>query len=639
MSIFHDILENYWGYSSFRPLQEDIINSVYNGKDTLGLMPTGGGKSITFQVPAMAMDGICIVVTPLIALMKDQVDNLRKRGIKALAVYSGMQYQEILTAYDNAVLGDFKFLYISPERLNTSLFIQKLQAMKVSMLVIDEAHCISQWGYDFRPAYLNIVKIRPYICEKAPILALTATATKDVIEDIQNQLYFRAKNLFSKSFERKNITYSVKNVEDKVSELCNILNKTNGCTLIYVRNRNKTKEVSDILNSQGFVSDYFHAGLSSYDKILKQENWKSDKVRIMVCTNAFGMGIDKPDVRLVIHIDLPNSIEEYFQEAGRAGRDEKSALALILKYPKDINTLKKRVVDSFPERDFIKKVYENLCYFFQVAEGFGQNEYFKFNIYTFVHTYKLSVQQTHHALKILTLAGYIDYQDNVDNKSRIEIIITRQEMYLFDLSDIESDILNYILRKYTGIFSDFIPIDEVEISHKLNYKRKDVYNILISLAKRKIISYIPASQEPLIGFQLPRQDMKYIYLSKEVYNDRLTRYRERIGFVCEYVTQKVLCRSRFLLNYFGEKTTENCGTCDICKERNKTLNEKIFTSIKESILKIIEKHKELELSHLILQLNEYEEEDIVQVLRIVLDQESINFNGLTLSLTKKTDSN
>lgn len=632
MNIFQEILHKYWGYSSFRPLQEEIIESVYAKKDTLGLMPTGGGKSITFQVPALAMEGICIVVTPLIALMKDQVDNLRARNIKALAIYSGMSYQEILTTYDNAVFGDFKFLYISPERLNSKLFIQKVQAMKVCMLVVDEAHCISQWGYDFRPSYLHIASVRKYISDAAPILALTATATPNVVDDIQNQLRFETKNVFTKSFERKNLIYYVKTVEDKISELISILSKTSGCTLIYVRNRNKTKEIAEILQANELSADYFHAGLSSFEKSRKQEDWKNDKTRIIVCTNAFGMGIDKSNVRVVIHIDLPNSIEEYFQEAGRAGRDEKKSYALILNGSKDISRLRKRVIDEFPEQDFIRKVYDCLSYFFQIAEGYGEGEYHKFNIYNFVKAYKLSVLQTHHALKILSLSGYIDYQDDIDHKSRVEMIITRHELYQFEMKENESTILNFLLRRYTGLFSDYVTIDELEISHNTGISRRDIYDILVNLSKRNILNYIPASKDPMIGFLQARQASQYLYFRSEVYSDRLVKFRDRIAFVCDYVNQKLMCRSRFLLSYFGEIHNENCGKCDICREKTNTLNNCKFQELTKLVIERLREKNEILIREIPLLFDQYEQKEILDAIRINIDHQRFFFDGHSIKL-------
>ncbi|MDL2215274.1 ATP-dependent DNA helicase, partial [Dysgonomonas sp. OttesenSCG-928-M03] len=492
---FHEILRQYWGYSEFRPLQEDIIRSVYSGKDCLGLMPTGGGKSITFQVPTMAMDGTCLVITPLIALMKDQVDNLKKKGIKAVAIYSGMSHNEIITALENVILGDFKFLYVSPERLGTQLFQDKLRNMNVCLLTVDESHCISQWGYDFRPSYLNIANIREQLPD-VPVLALTATATPDVTNDIQNILRFKEKNVFRKSFERKNLTYIVRESENKTASLIQILEKVQGTAIVYARSRQRTKEIANDLIHYGFSADYYHAGLSSDDKTRKQNAWKNNECRIIVSTNAFGMGIDKPDVRVVVHVDLPNSIEEYYQEAGRAGRDEEQAYAVILYSKTDSTKLKKRILDEYPEREFIGKVYESLSYFFQVAEGFGLDSTFDFNLYQFCSTYKYPILPTHNALKILDLAGYIEYTDEVDSQSRLMFTIYRDELYKYEFDKNYEHLINITLRLYTGLFADYVNINEATLGIHMQKSRTEIYEMLKVLSKRQIIDYIPAKKTP-----------------------------------------------------------------------------------------------------------------------------------------------
>ena len=430
MTSFHDVLKKYWGYDSFRPLQEDIIHSVYEGNDTLGLMPTGGGKSITFQVPALLMDGTCIVITPLIALMKDQVDNLKRIGIKATSIHSGMSRQEIITQLENCIFGEYKFLYISPERLGSEIFLAKLQTMKVSLLVIDESHCISQWGYDFRPSYLKIAEIRKLL-PNIPVLALTATATPEVVDDIQNRLLFRKKNVFSKSFARKNLAYIVRQTEDKLQMLVHILSRVPGTAIVYVRNRKKTKEVAEYLRKEGFSADFFHAGLNHDEKERKQNQWKNNEIRVIVATNAFGMGIDKPDVRVVIHLDMPGSLEEYYQEAGRAGRDERKAYAVALCSPTDTAQLKKRISDEFPPKEFIYRVYEALGNYFQIAVGFGLDTAHDFLITDFCSAFKLPIIQTHSAIKLLELAGYLEYVEEVDNASRLIFTATREELYSY----------------------------------------------------------------------------------------------------------------------------------------------------------------------------------------------------------------
>ncbi|MDR1557153.1 MAG: RecQ family ATP-dependent DNA helicase, partial [Tannerellaceae bacterium] len=465
MSVYHEILEKYWGYTSFRPLQEDIIHSVSAGKDTLGLMPTGGGKSITFQVPALAVEGVCIVVTPLIALMKDQVDNLRRNGIKATAVYSGMRRQEIISRLENCIFGDYKFLYVSPERLGTELFRAKVQAMLVSYLVIDESHCISQWGYDFRPSYLSIAAIRELL-PAVPVLALTATATPEVIDDIQEKLLFREKNVYRKSFYRENLSYVVRRTDDKLNSLIQILQKVPGSAIVYVRSRQRTKEIAGELRRAGIQADFFHAGLNPEEKTLRQNNWKSGECRVIVSTNAFGMGIDKPDVRLVVHVDMPGSLEEYFQEAGRAGRDEKRAYAVALCSGIDNAKLKKRLADEYPDKNFIFRVYEALGNYFQIATGYGLDTVHDFSLSDFCSVFRFSVLQTHHALKILELSGYIEYTEEVDNASRLLFTVTRDDLYRYlHQEDKQMDeVIHTLLRSYTGLFTDYAYIDEALIS-------------------------------------------------------------------------------------------------------------------------------------------------------------------------------
>lgn len=619
MDIFHQILKQYWGYDGFRPLQEDIIHSVSKGKDTLGLMPTGGGKSLTFQVPAMAMDGLCLVVTPLIALMKDQVDNLKRRGVKALAIFSGMGYQEILTTLENAILGDYKFLYVSPERLASSLFQTKLKSMNISMLVVDEAHCISQWGYDFRPSYLNIVSVREFF-PLIPVLALTATATKGVVDDIQEKLQFKEKNVFRKSFERKNLVYTVKDTENKIGTLLNILDKVKGSSIIYVRSRQKTKEIALDLQKHGLSADYFHAGLGNEEKTIKQQAWKNNECRIIVSTNAFGMGIDKPDVRLVVHMDLPNSIEEYFQEAGRAGRDEQKSYAVILYNKSDSTKLKKRISDEFPERDFIVKVYESLAYFLQVAEGYGVGMVYDFNFQEFCKVYKFPILQAHNALKILDLAGYIEYTDEVENRSRLIFKVYRDELYQYDFEKDTDALINTILRLYTGLFTDYAYIDEAAIAVRLSKKRKEIYDMLVSLSKRNVIDYIPHKKTPFIMYKQPRVDEKYLNISKAVYEDRKKRLKDRVEAMNDYASRNDVCRSRILLTYFDEKNIEDCGQCDVCISRNKKrLSNKDFGAITEQI-KFVLKDKEFTISDIVKQLSDkYHNNDVIEVIRFHLD--------------------
>ncbi|MDR1737558.1 MAG: RecQ family ATP-dependent DNA helicase [Candidatus Symbiothrix sp.] len=564
MSAYQKILKEYWGYDSFRPLQEDIIASVCDGKDTLGLMPTGGGKSLTFQVPSLSMDGICIVITPLIALMKDQVDALRQRRIKATMVHSGMSLQEIRIALDNCIFGDYKFLYVSPERLSSELFLTKLAAMNVCLIAVDESHCISQWGYDFRPAYLHIADLRELLPD-VPVLALTATATPEVIDDIQDKLNFREKNVFSKSFERKNIAYVVRETGDKLFEIIHILNNVQGTAIVYVRSRKRTKEIAVELQKHGISADYFHAGLTTDEKMRKQNEWKSGQCRVIVCTNAFGMGIDKPDVRVVIHFELPNSLEEYFQEAGRAGRDEKKSYAVALYSPRDAAQLKKRIKDEFPDKDFIKDVYEKLAYFYEIGIGMGAETGHNFHIEEFCAVYHYNMTHVHSALKILHLASYIEYIEETEKQSKLIFVQTREDLYhLRGMSDDADQLLQVLLRSYTGLFSDYVYINENLLAQRTGLSPQTVYENLKMLSYQGIIHYVPAKKVPTIYYVQNREDLKYLHLPTPIYEDRKKRLEERINRVIEYGSSKNICRSRLLLNYFGEKQAPACGHCDVC---------------------------------------------------------------------------
>jgi ATP-dependent DNA helicase RecQ len=588
VDVYHKILEKYWGYPAFRPLQEDIIHSVCEGKDTLGLMPTGGGKSITFQVPALAMEGICIVVTPLIALMKDQVDNLRRLGIKATAVYSGMTRQEIIAQLENCIFGDYKFLYVSPERLGTDIFKSKLQAMNVCLLVIDESHCISQWGYDFRPSYLSIADIREEL-PGVPVLALTATATPEVVNDIQERLHFREKNVFRKSFVRKNLSYIVRQTEDKINSLIYILGKVPGTAIVYVRNRKRTKEIAVLLQQAGISADFFHAGLNRDDKNLRQSRWKNNECRVIVSTNAFGMGIDKPDVRLVVHMDMPGSLEEYYQEAGRAGRDEQRAYAVALCSNIDCTKLKKRLADEFPDRDFISRVYDALGNYYQIAMGFGLDTVHDFSLVDFCTAYKFSHLQAHHALKILELAGYIEYTEEQENASRLIFTATRDELYKYLHQDKKTDeVIQTILRSYTGLFSDYVYINEGLISTRTGLSQQEIYEVLVRLSKYRIVNYIPHKKTPLIIYTRTREEIKYLSIPRSAYEERKERFESRINRVMEYINENRICRSRMLISYFGEKGTSDCGCCDVCLAKNDSgLNNHTFNTIRDALQKAL----------------------------------------------------
>lgn len=547
-------------------------------------MPTGGGKSITFQVPAMAMEGICIVVTPLIALMRDQVENLKRTGIKATAVYSGMTRQEIITQLENCIFGDYKFLYVSPERLGTEIFLSKMQAMKVCLLVVDESHCISQWGYDFRPSYLSIADIREQL-PGVPVLALTATATPEVVNDIQERLHFKEKNVFQKSFARHNLAYIVRRTEDKVNTLIYILQKVPGTAIVYVRNRKRTKEIAVLLQQAGISADYFHAGLNRDEKSLRQNRWKNNECRVIVSTNAFGMGIDKPDVRLVVHIDMPGSLEEYYQEAGRAGRDEQKAFAVVLCAGSDSTKLKKRLSDEFPDKPFICRVYEALGNFYQIAVGYGMETVHDFSLAEFCSAYKFSLLQTHHALKILELSGYIEYTEEQDNASRLLFTATRDELYRYLNQDKKTDeVIQVILRAYTGLFADYVYINESVIAARAGISQQELYDILIGLSKYRIVNYIPHKKTPLIIYTRTREELKYLVIPRTAYEERKERFEKRITRVVEYIHEDRLCRSRMLISYFGEKDAGDCGCCDVCLAQNDSgLSNKDFNAIRKAL--------------------------------------------------------
>jgi ATP-dependent DNA helicase RecQ len=619
---FREILKEYWGFDSFRSLQEDIITSVYEGKDTLGLMPTGGGKSLTFQVPTMLMEGICLVVTPLIALMKDQVDNLKKRGIKATYIHSGMSRPEIMVALDNCIFGNYKFLYVSPERLTTELFLAKLPHLNICLLAIDESHCISQWGYDFRPSYLRIVEIREYI-PPIPVLALTATATPDVIEDIREKLHFKEENVFRKSFERENIAYVVRETEDKLYEIIHILSKVNGSAIVYVRSRKRTKEIADELNRHGIKADYFHAGLTSDDKIRKQNNWKNDLCRVIVSTNAFGMGIDKPDVRVVIHYELPNSLEEYFQEAGRAGRDEQKSYAIALYSSRDAGQLKKRIKDEFPERDFIKDVYEKLAYFYQIAINTGIHTGHNFHIEKFCMAYKYNMTHVHNALKILNMSGYIEYIEDTEKQSKLIFTIQRDELYKFSgFSNAVENLIKVILRSYTGLFADYIHINETLLSQRTGLSEKEIYESLKYLSTQHIIHYVPAQKVPTIYYNTNREDIKYLSIPRNVYELRRDKLIHRIEHVIEYGSSQTQCRSKMLLHYFGEKTANDCGKCDVClknkaENRTDTSMNLIFNQILDRI-----NTSEIFIGEIIASID-YPEKQVIDALRFLSDSGKI----------------
>lgn len=629
---YKEILKQYWNYDNFRGIQEEIIESIGKGHDTLGLMPTGGGKSITFQVPALAQPGLCLVITPLIALMKDQVRNLRDRGIKALAVYSGMTHEEIVVALENCIFGDYKFLYISPERLDTDIFRAKLRNMKINMITVDESHCISQWGYDFRPAYLKISEIRELL-PTVPVLALTATATPEVVKDIQTKLGFREDSrIFRMSFERKNLAYIVRNTESKQEELLHILNSVSGSAIVYTRNRKRTREVAELLVNNEITATFYHAGLNNDVKDQRQKSWLSGESRVMVATNAFGMGIDKPDVRLVIHVDLPDSPEAYFQEAGRAGRDGQKAYAVLLYAKSDKATLSKRITDTFPDKEYIRKVYEDVNYYFQMAMGDGLGCTFAFNLDEFCRNFKHFPVQADSALKILTRAGYLEYTDEQDNASRILFTIHRDELYKLRETDPETEkLINVILRSYTGLFTDYAYINEDSLAIRSGLTRQRIYEILLMLTRRHILHYIPRKKTPYIIYTRERQEAGRLAITRDIYEERKESYITRIKAMTEYATAEDKCRSRMLLRYFGEKNEHNCGLCDVCLSKHHSgmkLGE--FQEMENQIREQLETSP-LSAATLLNRING-EREKAERVLSYLLSEEIIQSNDGILSL-------
>ena len=571
---FQSILQKYWGYPDFRGIQRNIIESIASGRDTLGLMPTGGGKSITFQVPALAQEGVCIVITPLIALMKDQVLHLKERGILADAIYADKSRSEILQTLDNTIFGGVKILYVSPERLASEMFQTKLRHIHVSFITVDEAHCISQWGYDFRPSYLQIADIRE-MKPGVPILALTATATPEVVEDIQEKLHFSEKNVFKMSFERKNLAYVVREAEDKQNEMIHILQSVGGSAIIYARSRKRTKEMAQLLSQQGITATFYHAGLDPDVKDQRQKAWQKDEVRVMCATNAFGMGIDKPDVRMVIHIDCPDSLEAYFQEAGRAGRDGQKSYAVLLYNKHDELKLSKRVEDTFPQKELIQDIYEHLAYFYQIGVGSGQGKTFEFDIEKFCIIYKYFPTKVDAALRILERSGYLHYEDNPDGKARVMFLLGRNDLYLLDqLSPSQDAVVTALLRSYGSLFVDLTYIDEAMIARQAELTIQQVYFALKSLAARHIIKFIPRRKIPFITYTRGRVDGDKVVIPKEVWESRREQYEKRIKSMIHYAKNDEECRSKQLLAYFGEENDSECKQCDVCLANREDDKEK-----------------------------------------------------------------
>lgn len=609
------VLLKYWGYHSFRPLQEDIILSILEGKDTLALLPTGGGKSICFQVPALYKEGICIVITPLIALMKDQVNNLKNKQIKAAAIYSGMHKNEIDIALDNAIYGDLKFLYVSPERLESELFRERLEQMNVSLLAVDEAHCISQWGYDFRPPYLKIAEARQLI-PGVPVLALTATATPVVVEDIQQKLEFRDKNVFQKSFSRSNLAYMVRKSEDKFGKMIRMINKHPGTGIIYVRNRRRTKEVAEYLSRQNIKADFYHAGLDPATRERKQDEWIHEKTKVMVSTNAFGMGIDKPNVRFVVHLDLPDSLEAYFQEAGRAGRDEQESVALMIFDDSDVSNSRRNFENSFPPRETIKSVYQALGNYFQLAEGSGKDLSFDFDLHSFCETYRLSPVIVYSSIKFLEKEGYILMNESFHSPSKLFIPLNHEDLYRFQVENPKFDpFIKLILRLYPGLFSEYVRVNENEIALKGDIKKELALKYLNTLTKYGIMSYLPSRSKPQIVFLKERLDIRNLLLSSVNYEERKTEASKRMEAVINFASETTECRSRMLLSYFGEDESQRCGKCDVCLNRNKmNINDLEFNSIEEKIGKLVRRAPQ-SIQEITFELDDFAEEIVIEVVR------------------------
>lgn len=623
-----EILKKYWGYDSFRPLQEDIIHSVLEGSDTLALLPTGGGKSICFQVPALCRKGICLVISPLIALMKDQVNNLQKRNIKAEAVFSGMHYRDIDRIFDNCIHGDLKFLYLSPERLTTELARERIRQMKVNLLAVDEAHCISQWGYDFRPPYLNIADIRELLPE-TPVLALTATATAEVVEDIQERLNFRRKHVFQKSFQRENLAYVVLEEENKMLKMLDIVRKITGSGIVYVRNRKLTKDVARYLAAQNIAADFYHAGLTPEQRASRQDAWLAGKIRIMACTNAFGMGIDKPDVRSVVHLDLPDSLEAYFQEAGRGGRDGKKSYAVLLYEKKDGAMLERNIETSFPPVSEVRRVYQALGSFFQLAIGGGEFNSYDFDITLFCKNFKLDLLTTYSCLKILEQEGWIALTDAVFLPSSFMVVVSREQLYDFQLKNPNLDpVVKTLLRLTEGAFRHFSKINEHQVARILNTTLENVVPVLHRLHKEGVIDYRPAKDQPQIVFLKERVDAANLSIDMEQYNFRKKRYAERVKKSIAYATTP-RCRSQQLLQYFGEKSPP-CGICDVCLGRTKSeLTAEDYERYKLKISQLL-KMERLTERQLLEAFSSNRHPHVLKTLEYLLDEGIAEYEGAVL---------
>lgn len=582
-----EVLKRYWGYDAFRPLQAEIIGSLLEGRDTIGLLPTGGGKSITFQVPSLLLEGLTIVVSPLISLMKDQVDNLYQRGIRAVYFHSGLTRRETKLALDRCRLEKVKLAYVSPERLRQRNFIDELKQWRVSAIVVDEAHCISQWGYDFRPSYLAIKELRTLFPD-APVLALTASATPEVVSDIAKELQLTAPQIFSKSFARDNISYIVRRDEHKEGRLLKVLANTAGTAIVYVRSRRRSRELADMLRQAGISADYYHAGLQTEEKTDRQDRWKSGEIRVIVATNAFGMGIDKPDVRVVVHYDLPSSLEEYYQEAGRAGRDGKASYAVMLVAKSDKALLTRRLSEAFPPKEYILHVYEMLGNFLDVIVGGGYNNVYECDFNRFCTTFKLHPAMTRSALSILTRSGYIEYSDESLTQSRIMILVNKSDFYGLSLDDATETVFQGILRMYPGLFADYVPISEQRIASMLGVSELSVTSALVTLSRMHVIHYIPRRLTPYVYYPTSRELPRYLVIPRAVYEDQRARYEARIGAIKRFAFDEDTCRSRIMLEYFGEKDVHDCGTCDVCRAKKRRRptddeNDSLATEVRERL--------------------------------------------------------
>ena len=622
-----EILLKYWGHSSFREKQEDIINNIIEGKDTLALLPTGGGKSICFQIPSLMQEGICIVISPLISLMKDQVENIKNKGIKAVAITSEMRYKEIDIALTNCIFGGYKFLYLSPEKLQNDLVKSKISEMNVNLIAVDEAHCISEWGHNFRPSYRNISELR-LIHPKASLLALTATATSEVVTDIQHNLEFKEKNLIQSSFTRKNLSYIVIKEEDKKKKLVSILNKINGSAIVYVKSRKECQHTCKLLTENNISANFYHAGVSMEERNKRQSSWKNSETRVMVATNAFGMGIDKSDVRIVIHTHIPSTTESYFQETGRAGRDEKEAYAVLLYNNSDEKYLKEFVELHFPTIAEIKDCYQNLANYFHLAIHNGEEENFDFDLGEFSRKYKINSLKTYNILKYLEKENYLKLSNVYNNYSKIHIKTNSNELYDFQMANNYFDpYIKLLLRSYSGLFDDFVNINESTIAARLNTTESNINDILIRLEKLEILQYSPKKHVTQITYIQNRVENKYLNISEDKLQDRKNLELKRMNFILNYCNQTTNCRTKILLHYFGEEQTVNCGKCDICRERNKLeLSDNEFESIRKKVLKITEE-KTSSISDICKIIKNVNEDKVLKVITFLMENNELKTEG------------